>query len=273
MTRPPRARRAGAALRTGLLLAGTVRAVAGGLVVPGHDVLVPLTAEREANTAPVAADDKASMDAGATIQDPAPGLLFNDVDPDGDPLVAMRDSGPSNGTAIVRRDGSWTYTPAPGFVGTDTFTYVASDGLVTSRPATVSITVRGGPAATPVPTPAPTPLPTPAPTPTPVPTISPSPSPSPTVRPGAEASPPTAPPGERAFTIPDPPPSTLELDDIGVEASAIAGLGPVLWTMPTILLAVPGVLVLLAAAGRAGRSRRLAAGRASSGQAGAATRS
>lgn len=252
-----------AALRAALLVVSSLRLVAGGAVMPSDEEHGLLTTERGANGAPIAADDRASVDAGATIDDRPPGLLFNDVDPDGDPLVAMRDSGPGNGTAIVRRDGSWSYTPAPGFIGTDTFTYVASDGLVTSEPATVSITVRGDDRVTPVPTSSPLPTPSPSPVPTPSPTPSPSPSPSPT--PVAAASPPAAPPAAGEFTIPEPPASTLDLGDIGLEASEIAGLGPVLWTVPTFMLALPGVLVLLAAVGKAGRSRRLAARGARSG--------
>lgn len=265
----PRARTGGAALRAALptaaLVVGTLRVVAGGAVVPGDDVVWLLTAEREANATPIAADDKASIDAGASIDDPAPGLLFNDVDPDGDPLIAMRDSGPGNGTVIVRRDGSWSYTPAPGFIGTDTFTYVASDGLVSSEPATVSITVRGVAGTPTTASPSPTVAPTSSASPVPTPSPTPAPTPSPTSRPVPAAPPPGGPPAAAAFSIPERPVSTLDLDDIGLEASEIAGLGPVLWTVPTLLLAVPGVLVLLAAVGKASRSRRLAAGRAKSG--------
>jgi hypothetical protein len=43
---------------------------------------------------------------------------------------------PSTDTATVR------YTPAPGFAGTDTFTYTVSDGTNVSAPATMTITVR-----------------------------------------------------------------------------------------------------------------------------------
>ena len=41
-----------------------------------------------------------------------------------------------------------TYTPNPGFSGTDTFTYRASDGTATSAAATVTITVAATPTAT-----------------------------------------------------------------------------------------------------------------------------
>jgi hypothetical protein len=71
----------------------------------------------------------------------APGLLQNDDDPDGDALTAVLDTGPANGTVTVNADGSFTYTPATDFSGTDSFTYVASDGSLESDPATVTVTV------------------------------------------------------------------------------------------------------------------------------------
>ena len=45
----------------------------------------------------------------------------------------------------ARPDGSFTYTPAKGFAGTDSFTYKASDGSAASPPATVTITVTNTP--------------------------------------------------------------------------------------------------------------------------------
>jgi hypothetical protein len=165
---------------------------------------------------------------------------------------------------MVRRDGSWSYTPAPGFIGVDAFTYVVSDGLVTSEPATVSITVRGDGAVTPVPTVSPTPAPSPTASPSPAPSPSPTPPPSPTPASVPAVSPPPAPPAANAFKIPEPPAGTLDLDDVGLEASEVAGIGPVLWTVPAVVLAIPGVVLLLAAVGKASRSRRLAARRARS---------
>ena len=40
-------------------------------------------------------------------------------------------------------DGSFTYTPAANFSGTDSFTYTASDGTAVSNVATVTMTVTG----------------------------------------------------------------------------------------------------------------------------------
>jgi VCBS repeat-containing protein len=71
----------------------------------------------------------------------APGVLANDSDPDGDPLTATNATDPANGTLALNADGSFTYTPDANFVGTDTFTYTATDGTAASSAATVSVTV------------------------------------------------------------------------------------------------------------------------------------
>lgn len=70
------------------------------------------------------------------------GLLANDWDPDSYPsaLVVSGNNDPDNGTVIVYADGSFEYTPDPGFFGTETFLYGASDGQ-DSDIATVTIEV------------------------------------------------------------------------------------------------------------------------------------
>ncbi|MEX0641965.1 MAG: Ig-like domain-containing protein, partial [Pirellulales bacterium] len=70
------------------------------------------------------------------------GLLANDSDVELSPLTASVESYPSHGTLSVLPGGGFNYTPNPGFVGTDSFTYRASDGENMSAPATVSIVVR-----------------------------------------------------------------------------------------------------------------------------------
>ena len=72
---------------------------------------------------------------------PAPGVLGNDVDPDGDPLTATLVSGPAHGTLTFNPDGSFVYTPDADYSGPDSFTYTVSDGDQTSAPATVTLTV------------------------------------------------------------------------------------------------------------------------------------
>jgi large repetitive protein len=90
------------------------------------------------NDAPVAANDSASTaeNTAVTIS-----VLTNDADIDGDSLTPAVVTQPANGTATVNGDGTITYTPNVGFSGTDSFTYVASDGTLNSNTATVTLTV------------------------------------------------------------------------------------------------------------------------------------
>ncbi len=93
------------------------------------------------NAAPVAGDDAYEMDEDTVLNIAAPGVLNNDTDADEDPITAVLVAGPTNGTLTLNADGSFTYTPAPNFFGTDTFTYVANDGTSDSNVATVTLTV------------------------------------------------------------------------------------------------------------------------------------
>ena len=93
------------------------------------------------NKAPVAADDAYSTAEDTALTVTAPGVLGDDSDPDHDPLSAVLESGPSHGTLSLNANGSFTYTPAANYDGTDSFTYRASDGTVESNEATVTITI------------------------------------------------------------------------------------------------------------------------------------
>lgn len=103
-----------------------------------------------ANTAPAAADDDYNATENQTLTMPAPGVLDNDSDPDGDPLTAMLVSPAANGSLFLNHDGSFVYIPDPGFAGTDTFTYQAGDGQAVSNIATVTINVAEAPNNAPV---------------------------------------------------------------------------------------------------------------------------
>lgn len=91
--------------------------------------------------APSAEDDSYSMNQDTTLTVAALGVLGNDSDADGDALSALVVTTTSNGTLAPSADGSFTYTPNPGFTGTDTFTYKANDGGLDSNVATVTITI------------------------------------------------------------------------------------------------------------------------------------
>ena len=69
-------------------------------------------------------------------------MLANDSDIEGDLFTATSVTQPSHGSvSMFDPDGTFRYTPAANFNGTDTFTYRATDGTTTSAPATVTITV------------------------------------------------------------------------------------------------------------------------------------
>lgn len=68
-------------------------------------------------------------------------VLSNDADPDKNNLTAHLVDGPDNGTLTLNSDGTFTYTPNTGYNGTDSFTYTASDGSLSSGEATVTITI------------------------------------------------------------------------------------------------------------------------------------
>jgi hypothetical protein len=67
------------------------------------------------------------------------GVLANDTDSDGLPLTAVEVTGPAHGTLTLNSDGSFTYVPADGYTGEDSFTYEDNDGNTDSNVATVTI--------------------------------------------------------------------------------------------------------------------------------------
>ncbi|MFJ8159449.1 FG-GAP-like repeat-containing protein [Streptomyces sp. NPDC096136] len=74
----------------------------------------------------------------------APGVLGNDTDPDGNTLTASVVTGPTHGTLTLNPDGSFSYQSASAYVGSDSFTYKASDGADDTNVATVTINVSAG---------------------------------------------------------------------------------------------------------------------------------
>ncbi len=67
-------------------------------------------------------------------------FLANDTDVDGDTLIFGGLSA-NNGTVISNGDGTVTYTPNSGFVGSDTITYIVSDNNGGIDTVTVAVTV------------------------------------------------------------------------------------------------------------------------------------
>jgi VCBS repeat-containing protein len=93
------------------------------------------------NDPPVAADDTYATAEDSVLTVAAPGVKANDTDSDGDAFTVRVIGQPAHGSVALNGDGSFTYTPAADFHGTDTFTYRANDIVADSNLATVTITV------------------------------------------------------------------------------------------------------------------------------------
>jgi len=116
----------------------------GGVANGGVDTSAPQTfviTVNAVNDAPVAANDAFSVGQDQTLTVAAPGVLAGDSDVDNTPLTASLMAGPSHGTLTLNADGSFVYTPAAGYYGSDSFSYRANDTLTSSATATVTITV------------------------------------------------------------------------------------------------------------------------------------
>ena len=107
------------------------------------------------NTPPTLSDWQDNSLAGQTVTVPA--SVFNGLsdDVDGQVLTAHLSAGPLVGVLDLQADGSFTFTPPPGFIGSISFEWTAFDGRQHSAAATVTLTFLPVPV---VPTPpAPTP--------------------------------------------------------------------------------------------------------------------
>jgi hypothetical protein len=92
------------------------------------------------NQTPLPQNDSATADQDLPVHVP---VLANDIDPDRAPRSLMIDSiaGGAAGSTIAISGNAVIYTPPAGFRGTDTFTYVATDGQATAS-GTVSVAVK-----------------------------------------------------------------------------------------------------------------------------------
>jgi hypothetical protein len=106
-----------------------------------------LFAETSNAQSPIAVDDTYEAPADRTLIVEAIGVLENDTDSMGEDLpptaTAILVGGVGHGSLVLASDGSFTYAPSTGFLGTDSFTYQAIDGSFTSNIATVTLTVSG----------------------------------------------------------------------------------------------------------------------------------
>ncbi|HRH79894.1 MAG TPA: Ig-like domain-containing protein [Thiobacillaceae bacterium] len=93
------------------------------------------------NDAPVANGDAFSAQEDGVLNVAATGVLGNDNDVEGDPLSTVLVQGPAHGSLALNADGSFSYTPDADFNGSDSFSYRASDGDLSSAVTLVQLTV------------------------------------------------------------------------------------------------------------------------------------
>ncbi len=91
-------------------------------------IAAPLRSTTFINAAPIANDDVYTTTEYVALNVSAPGVLDNDIDPDGGTLTATLATNTSNGSVALNPDGAFVYEPSPGFSGVDTFTYMAANG-------------------------------------------------------------------------------------------------------------------------------------------------
>lgn len=106
--------------------------------------LDPLVSEDGAvpDRPPSAADDALATAEGVSVSFQETDLLSNDSDPDGANLTILNIGQPANGSITDTGNGTYTYTPAAGFTGFDTFDYTVSDG---NNEVTATVVVTVGP--------------------------------------------------------------------------------------------------------------------------------
>ena len=87
------------------------------------------------NRAPVASNSSVTLEQGSS----AVATLLA-TDPDGDALTYRVATAPAHGTVTLNGNVA-TYTPAASYYGSDSFTFLANDGVLDSNPAAVAVTV------------------------------------------------------------------------------------------------------------------------------------
>jgi VCBS repeat-containing protein len=116
-----------------------------GAVVPDvrlwFDDLGFITGPIVANQGPTGLDDDYSVNEDQTLTVNSPGVLGNDTDPTSDPLTAVLVAGPAHGQLTFNTNGSFTYTPAANYYGSDSFTYRPNDGAADGNITTVNLNI------------------------------------------------------------------------------------------------------------------------------------
>jgi CshA-type fibril repeat protein len=98
----------------------TVKDISGAVSAPAT-VAVTVTS---VNDGPVAVSEKSATESGKPVQ---LNLLGNDYDVDGDKITVVSASVPASQGVIANKNGVWTFTAAPNFLGVATISYTIKD--------------------------------------------------------------------------------------------------------------------------------------------------
>lgn len=90
------------------------------------------------NDAPAGSDTAISTNEGLATS----GRLPQAIDPEGDPVRYGLGQQAGHGRVTINADGTYTYVPAAGYTGRDSFTYTVTDGDATAT-YTVTVTIEG----------------------------------------------------------------------------------------------------------------------------------
>ena len=94
------------------------------------------------NNPPLTISDSFEINNGRRLSvDSSQGVIANDIEPNGDILSAVVSRQPTNGVLELSSNGGFSYTPNPGFIGSDSFSYLVSDSALESNSAVVTIEV------------------------------------------------------------------------------------------------------------------------------------
>lgn len=126
-----------------------ITSVTNATIHPAESAVESLIQNDDIQPLPIANADSATVAAFSTTNID---VLANDSDPSGSPLSFKLASKPLNGTAAINHNGTpnnfaddlITYSPNPGYCGSDSFTYSISNAQGGSATATVNLTVTGG---------------------------------------------------------------------------------------------------------------------------------
>ncbi len=90
-----------------------------------------------ADTPPTAIGASFSTPSNQTLS----GQLQGNANDTGQTLIFSTAQNPAHGSVTVNANGQFSYVPATGYVGSDSFSFIVNDGYLNSTPATASITV------------------------------------------------------------------------------------------------------------------------------------